>query len=56
VKYKVLLESDLIHNIKMVHGPDNHTETAVIYLNGRTRFEETKKGPTQTRIVKLKGC
>lgn len=44
-----------MNNIKMVYGPDNRTETAMIFLNRRIRFEVTNIGPKGTVIVKLNG-
>lgn len=50
----MFLESVYINNIKMVYGPNNHTETAVIFLIHKIRFEEAKIGAKRL-IVKRKG-
>ena len=51
----MFLGSVSINNIKMSYEPDNRTETAIIFLNRRIRFEVTKIGLKPTVIVKLKG-
>ena len=44
-----------MNNIKMGYEPAKRTETAIIFLNRRIRFEVTKIGLKPTVVVKLKG-
>lgn len=50
----MFLESVYINNIKMVYEPNSHTETAIIFLIHKIRFEEAKI-VAKRLIVKRKG-